>query len=304
VKSVDPTRVCLLATVYLPYRWMAEITADLIELHWPEHPPLFFCGLKDEEAGDLPILPLRSEGGPRIWASFALDAARELAARGFELCYFLLEDQPPLARCNHKHLMETLPSLINSLPASYIGLMGWDNRRFNYGSPILPPSHFRLMHHVDPGTPRFHLHTSLFRMDTLVRCLKATAASAQPTPWGFEKLCDKADAPLPAEDKNSCYQICGEELYENRPSAWNRAARAAERWFYHRAMSLYQPLARVGLGKLFWETMGYENVFFDGPYPMFYAGVMSRGGVNRHLVRYLQKRNPELLQKIREGSSS
>lgn len=302
MNPVDPSKVCLLVTVYLPYQWMAEITAELIDRHWPDHPPLFFCGLTATEAGKLTVIPFSGDPSKRIWAAFAGDAARELRSHGFELCYFLLEDQPPLACCHSRHLSGTLPDLMNSLPASYIGLMGWDNRRFNYRSPVLPRHQYRLMHHVAPKTPRFHLHPSLFRMDSLIRCLDASAASTQPTPWGFEKLCDKATAPLPEEDKASCYQICGEELSMQRLSRCRRKFRALERALYHRAMSLYKPLESLGLGKAFWNIMGYENIFFDGPYPMFYAGVMSRGGLNPHLVRHLQTTEPSLLKRIRKGA--
>lgn len=286
---INPRKLCVLITVYHPYRWVAPFTWRLIDTLWQDHPPVFFCGLTAKEAGDLPNLPCRQPGLPRVWAEFAFDAARELQERGFELCYFLLEDHPPLGRCHARHLNETLPTLMETLPASYIGLMGWDNRRFaTRAGPLLPRSLHRLMHLVKPNAPRFHLHPSLFRVETLVSCLAALRRSEKPNPWGFEKLCDKPDAPLPDESKRACYQICGEELAENATGPALRLLRNFERAFYHKAMNLFAPLNRIGLGMRFWDALGFDNFFYRGPYPMFYSGVMSRGRVNPFLIRHLR----------------
>jgi len=298
MKPIDPARLCLLVTVYHPYRWVAPLTRKLLDRFWPDHPPLFFCGLTSEEAGDLPHIAWPDSALPRVWADFALAAARELQARGFEACYFLLEDHPPLAPCHQDHLNHTLPRALNELPASYVALMGWDNRRFaTRGGPI--GGRHRLMHLTAPQAPRFHLHPSLFRMEALVACLENLAASAKPNPWGFEKLNDKVDAALPEEFKAHCHQISGEELALQKPSVLEQAARMAERQFYHRAMSLFPLLNKVGLGMTFWDALGFDNFFYNGPFPMFYSGVMARGRVNPAFLRHLEQHPnppPEFLE--------
>lgn len=281
------TDVSILVSVYHPYRWTAFFTRELIETYWPDHPPLFFCGLTPEEAGTLPHLPVEEEAHPRVWGHFVLDAARELRARGFTKTYFLLEDHPPLAACHAEHLNRTLPTFIDSLPAAYIGLMGWDNRRFVTRAPLTGPHRF--MHLTPPRAPRFHLHPSLFRLDALIACLELLVSREKPNPWGFEKYCDKLDAPLPEEFKSTCYQICGEELALRPPSPVGRATAAAERFFYHRMMSLFPPLQRIGLGMKFWDTLGFDNYFYNGPFPMFYSGIMSRGRVNPFFLRFIRK---------------
>ncbi len=277
---------CILISVYHPYRWTAFFTHELLEKYWPDHPPIFFCGLTAEEAGSLPHLPVRQQELPRVWGHFVLDAARELKERGFTKCYFLLEDHPPLADCAGRHLNETLPALLDELPASYIGLMGWDNRRFVTKAPITGPHRF--MHLTPERSPRFHLHPSLFRMEALISCLELLVRRDKPTPWGFEKICDKPDADLPVEFKATCYQICGEELALHRPGAIGRMTAASERFFYHRMMNLFAPLNRIGLGMKFWDHLGFDDFFFNGPLPMFYSGIMSRGRVNPFFLRYLQ----------------
>ena len=286
---VDPSKLCVLVTVYHPYLWCAGFTMELLDRFWPAHPPVFFCGLTAEEAGGLPHIPIRNPEQPRVWAEFARDAAKELRGRGFELVYFLLEDHPPLGPCHDRHLNVTLPGLMNTLPASYIGLLGWDNRRFAVkGGPILPAGQFRLMHLTAPRAPRFHLHPSLFRMETLVACFEALCLSERPNPWGFEKLCDKPDAPLPDEDKAACYQICGEALALRDPGGPARGLRAAERFLFHRAMSVVPHLRKVGWDMAFWDALGFDNFFYEGPLPIFYSGIMSRKRVNPYFLRHLK----------------
>ncbi len=133
----------------------------------------------------------------------------------------------------------------------------------------------------------FHLHPSLFRLDALIACLELLVRQDKPTPWGFEKICDKPDADLPEEFKAACYQVCGEELALNPPGPADRLRSAAERFFYHRMMNLYSPLNRVGLGMKFWDGLGFDDFFYNGPLPMFYSGIMSRGRVNPFFLRYL-----------------
>lgn len=284
-------RLCILITVYHPYRWTARFTWQMIQKFWPGHPPVFFCGLTAEEAGDLPHIPVAEASLPRVWADFAFQAAEQLRAEGYEAVYFFLEDHMPLDHCHVSHLRDLLPSLLNSLPASYIGLMGWDNRRFaTRGGPVLPPEMHRLMHLTTAQAPRFHLHPSLFRMEALVACLDALRKYPKPNPWGFEKLCDKLDAPLPEEFKSSCYQVCGSELAGRKPGAVQSLCNAVERWIYHRAMALVPLASKVNWGTRLAKAVGFDNFFYNGPFPMFYSGVMAGGKVNPFFLRYLQRR--------------
>ncbi len=281
-----PDDLCMLVSVYHPYRWTAFFTRELIDAFWPDHPPLHFCGLTSEEAGTLPHIPARQPELPRAWGRFVLDACLELKSRGFTKCYFLLEDHPPLGPCHAEHLNKMLPALLDEIPASYIGLMGWDNRRFVTRAPITGPHRF--MHLTSPRAPRFHLHPSLFRLDALIACLELLVQQENPTPVRFEKVCEKPAARLPEEFKASCYQICGEDLALHPPGSAGRMGAWAERFFYHRMMNLYAPLERFGLGMKFWDALGFDDYFYNGPYPMFYSGIMSRGRVNPYFLKYLE----------------
>ena len=283
--------ICILASVYFPYRWVAEPTRRLIDAFWPDHPPLFFCGLTSEEAGALPHIPCNETAHPRSWAGFVKGAAVELQRRGFRQCYFLLEDQPPLAPCHSGHLAKTLPRLLDSLGGAYCGLMGWDSRRFTCRAPLLPEARHRLMHLTPPKAPRFHLHPALWNLAALEACASLTLRESQHTPWRFEKTCDKPDAELSEEMKAGCYQISAESLME---TAWPKKLRGTlERFAFHRLMAL-SPLAhRLGIGPAYWDAVGFDDFLYEGPYPMFYAGVMSRGRLNPFFRRWvLSQKNP------------
>ena len=289
-----PVMLCILVSVYHPYRWVAPLTARLIEEFWPDHPPVFFCGLTSEEAGDLPHVACREEPHPRSWAGFVKDACAELRGRGFTQCYFLGEDHAPLAPCDSGYLLGTLPRLLEELGGVYAGLMGWDNRRYTTRAPVLGKEHGRMMHLTVPEAPRFHLHPSLWRLEVLEACAQLVTRGPKHTPWQFERVCDRPDADLPEKWKRGCYQICADALLP--APGWRKAGRAVERFVFHRLMALYPVARKLGEGPEFWDAVGFDDFFYPGPYPMFYSGVMSRGRLNPFLRRWLGRRvNPHPL---------
>jgi hypothetical protein len=84
-----------------------------------------------------------------------------------------------------------------------------------------------------------------------------------------------------------------------KPTALQHAARTAERQFYHRAMNLFPLFNRIGLGMKYWDALGFDDFFYDGPFPMFYSGVMARGRVSPAFLRYLKRQPnppPEFLE--------
>ena len=74
LEPIREDRLCVLITVYHPYRWTAPFTWQMIQKFWPEHPPVFFCGLTAEEAGDLPHIPVDDGALPRVWAGVVVAA--------------------------------------------------------------------------------------------------------------------------------------------------------------------------------------------------------------------------------------
>ena len=279
--------LCILSPVFHGYRWLAPFMSEALDCYWPKHPPVFYCGLTAEEAGGLEMLPLGEPALPRDWLVFVREAALELQRRGYSQCYLLLEEHLPLAPCHVRHLNETLPALMEELAAAYISLMGWDNRRYSTRAPLLDARHFQLMHLSTPRAPRFHLHPSLWRLDALIGCLELALRDPVHSTWRFEKVAEKSDADLSAEWKRGCYQICGRAMALN-PSG-KHAARASQ-FVFHKLMALYPHIPSRALAKRYWHWVGFDNFFYNGPYPMFFSGVMAKGQLNPHLARFVKKR--------------
>ena len=276
--------LCILSPVYHGYRWVAPFMAEGLERYWPGHPPVYYCGLRKEEAGALPTLPLGEPALPRDWLVFVHEAALELQRRGYRQCYLLLEEHLPLGPCHARHLNETLPAMMTDLAAVYIGLMGWDNRRYSTRAPLLDAAHFQMMHLSTPQAPRFHLHPSLWRLDALIGCLELTLREAVHSTWHFEKVNEKSGADLPAEWKRGCYQVCGRAMAVEPQG--ELAARASQ-FVFHKLMALCPHLPNA-LVKRYWHWLGFDDFFYHGPYPMFFSGIMAKGQLNPYFVRFMQ----------------
>lgn len=293
----EASRLCILVPVYHPYRWVAPFMQQSLDRYWADHPPVFYCGLLAEEAGALPALPLRDAALPRDWPAFVRDAVDELKARGFDKCYLLLEEHLPLAACHSRNLNSALPRLLDQLGGAYIGLMGWDNRRFSTRAPILGASAFRLMHLTTPDAPRFHLHPSLWRLEALRDCLELTLREAVHTPWRFEKVSERPDAALEERWKNGCYLVCSRTLAHAPPGRWKALTQWVERFIFHKLMALYPLLPGGKVRAAFWRAVGFDDFFYPGPYPMFFSGVMAKGTLNPYFVKFMNRhphRRPHL----------
>ncbi len=277
-------RTCILVPVYYPYRWLAPFMQRCLDEFWQDHPPVFFCGLEADDVGALLTLPLREPALPRDWTKFVRDAVTEVTNRGFETCYLILEEHLPLALCHARHLNTTLPKLLDQLAGAYIGLMGWDNRRFSTRAPVLDAASYRLMHLTTPDAPRFHLHPSLWRLDALRDCLALALEDSIHTPWRFEKVTEKHDAALPARWRNGCYQVCGSAMSAN---PMNALMQRIERFIFLRLMAIYPLLPAGRMADGYWRTIGFDNFFYNGPYPMFFSGVMVKGKLNPYFAKYI-----------------
>lgn len=285
-------RLAILSPVYEGYRWLAPFMSELLDRFWPGHPPLFFCGLSPGEAVGLPLAAGRPPGKP-AWADFVLPGATWLRQQGFESCYLLLEEHLPLGPCNAAYLNRELPQLMEELGGVYASLMGWDNRRYLIRGTFVSGKASGLLRLDKPEAPRFHLHPAWWRLDALEACLRNAISGGGGTAWAFEKINDRWSAPLPEEWKRGCFQIEGWPAAVLRGGRFAAAAHKLSCAFYRLLMRLYPLFARAGIGAWYWAALGFDNFFYRGPYPMFYSGVMTKGGLNRHWLRWISSR-PEL----------
>lgn len=295
-------KTAILVPVWINYRWVAPLTKRLIDEQWSEHPDLWFCGLEEAPGAEWNVVPLRPTTERMNWTAVLRDGVEGLIERGYDTLYIIAEEHVPLGRCHARVLNELLPAKMEELEAVYISLMGWDNRRYVSKSPVLGPEHHEFKHLTRPGDPRFHLHPALWRSDVALACCEEALkdASARGSAWHFEKAPARESSGLPPAWSVGCYQIRASALALERPGWQRRVAGPVERFFFHKAMALLPHLPGT------WRTMAarwipFDDVFCDGPYPMFYSGIMAKGGINRFFKRYLSEKNPALWREIVEA---
>lgn len=296
-------KVGILVPVWREYEWIAPITRRMLANHWPSHPDLWFCGLGGDITGDLQAIPLDPEVDRSNWTRVLLAGVQGMKAVGFDAIYLIAEEHIPLAACHEEHLNKTLPALMDTLSATYISLMGWDNRRYPSKNPVLGPELHYMRRLVPDDEPRFHLHPALWKVSVLEECchLALKDSSKNGSAWHFEKACGSLGNELPKKAKDGCYQIHADSLSLKGKGAVPRAFSAAERFLFHKLMALYPLIPEGRPAAMYWEFLGFDNVFCNGPYPMFFSGIMAKGRMNPLLEKFLQRRNPRLLSEILEA---
>lgn len=289
----------ILVPVWVNYRWVTPLTKCLIDSHWPDHPEIWFCGLEAPPDKGWNVIPMSKPEECKNWTRVLLDGVEGMIASGFDSLYIIPEEHIPISNCRANDLNRTLPDLMLRLDALYISLMGWDNRRFVSKSPVLPRSEHQLKHLTGPRDPRFHLHPALWNAEAARTCCKIALEnkSAGGSAWHFEKCTAGSGAPIPADWKSRCYQIRASALSTHPQSRTRAALSWCERAFFHKLMAVVTHLPKAW-ASLYLRLIPFDDVFCDGPYPMFYSGIMTKGGLNRFFVRFLRKKDPALLDQI------
>jgi hypothetical protein len=266
----------------------------LLDIYWPGHPRHFFIGSK---GWNLPGEVLDPGGDPhdgKNWSWMLLQGVRKVREMGYSECYLIAEEHLPLGPCHKIHLEESIPNQARQLGAKYIGLMGWDNRRFPIKSPVLSKEMYLWKHLSAKKGPRFHLHPAYWDLQTLEECcnLALEDVTANGSAWHFEKACGDFRAPLPVQD---CYQICGGAMSLHPPSSL--VPRLISRWFYLKLMALIPHLPH-SLRKGYFDLMRFDQVFCDGPYPMIFSGALAKGKMNPSLVRMKRLIHPVAYREV------
>lgn len=268
------------------YAPLARYTRSAIGAEWPDHPEIFESGLSTPGPGRLPL-----DADPRDWMAVTRSAANALRERGFRSVYLLLEDHPPLGRCNAAALNRRLPEALEVLDATSIALSGYGQRRTVHGETVRWRGR-----HFDRVPVRqlwkFPLHPALWNLERLIAILDFLMERLPPgdrTPWAFERVGGDPNSTMPRRLNAHSYRIDGLE-WTGRPGARLRhlpvsgAQLAGDVWKFLVRITA-GPRARAAWDQsLRWLYCGY-----DGPYPLFWSGAMQKGRPNPDLLRYLSR---------------
>ena len=284
---------CILLSTCDKYLKMAGFTRAMIDRCWAAHPPVFFCGAKNASGPEW--LPLRND--PADWVGITASAADDLMIRGYEKCYLILDDHLPLGPCNEEHLNRTLPELMDKLNAAYIGLYGWDQRTQSRGT-LLGREHYRLQKQDSAFLWQFSLHPALWDLRALKELLSSlmqTQNLALRSPWAFERRSGSEAFTVPESCRSRAYRICGLSMLGGK----NRGLRKYSRLLEFRLIDcvrLFFILVHAGKALARWDAfMSPEYDFHDGPYPLYWSGVLRKGNVNENLIRFLRARRRTIM---------
>jgi hypothetical protein len=277
---------CILISTHDRYRPVAEFTRDMIDKYWKDHPQVFICGCSGKAgAGDL---PLRDD--PKDWIGILYSAAEDLLKAGYDKAYLIIDDCPPIFECNEHHLGTTLPGLMDRLKASHISLIGWDQRRFNKGE-ILGSDLWRVQKQAEDFPWRYSAGPGLWNLRALRDILSVLVPTDHPmsrSAWAFERRLGRGEVVLPEEWRNSSYRIYGwDMLGGNFPWLRKISRQVAYRVYDLCRFTVRWTAGRRALSKLD-AVISIETYLYDGPYPTYWQGVMTKGRFNEDLGAYLK----------------
>jgi hypothetical protein len=267
---------------YVP---VARYTIGRLDAWWPGHPEVFVCGLAGASPPFERCLPLAAD--PRDWVGIALDAVAEVQARGVEWLYLILDDHPPFGPCNADYLNRRLPQNAGELGAIQVNLLGWDQHQPQDGA-VLAPAHLCWQRNSPSFRWKLSLHPGFWHVPTLQAILRrlrsdfADVTSAR----AFESRADDACRRLDPGLLERTYRVRGDGYA------------AGTRWFEARAsrraalkvLQICDLASRVGGARAraaAAAALGTYLGYCNGPYPMYWSGLVRQGRRHEEAVRFL-----------------
>jgi len=270
---ITTSDVCILILTCDRYRPVAEWTQHRIVTDWPDHPPLFVHGLGDD----------------RDWMTVALHGVSERLAEGFRWIYLILDDHPPVGKCNAQAMNTTLPELARKLDAVNICLLGWGQRREREGE-ILSSRDGALRRNDLSFRWKFSLHPSLWSAEKLRELLEIRLgqfAGSDRTAWNFERHRDQPDGPVGPHLLGNTYRVHGARMAVPESSAAEFLRQPALLGF-----DVFRFALRIAGGQNRRDQFDRENLwlyhYYRGPYPILWSGAMRQGRPSRDFENFLR----------------
>lgn len=272
----SPHSICILMPTCHRYRPVAKWTIKRLDSCWPGHPEIILCGIRD-----LPgyrCLPFISD--ERDWTGIALEAAALLLQDGYQWLYLILDDHAPFGLCNNAYLNQLLPGVAGSVNAGCVSLCPWDGLQRSRGD-ILPDHQLGLCLLPETDKWRYSLHPGLWRIEFFHSLLdQVSKMPGGTTARGFEAVAGRESGrQYPVH--NQAYRVAGRSYALSRgplDTGSQRLLFHARRWFIRRFSS--------GALAAFDARNQYITRFMNGPYPIFWSGLMHHG-IHLEALRYL-----------------
>lgn len=293
-------KVCVLIATTHKYLWVAKFTRSMVELYWPDHPDIYFSGVKKYDSSN-EWLPFNRDTAD--WTGALYDATGELIRLGYSAVYLILDDHPPLARCNGIHLNNTIPEMMAEFDAVYIGLNGWgQGRTGRRPNGKIIKDHYWLENTSESFAWKYSLHPALWNLESLKRIAEMVLKEnikEVPSSWIFERYAGAPEAKIPEDWKNQSYRICG---YKMAVSFTQKIIRKLELIMCRILISVSTRMFGGAAGKKMENRVNFINQYYEGAYPLFWSGVMQKGKINAELISFLKYRNKRAYLRKLDGA--
>lgn len=276
--------LCILISTCDAYNQLAFWTEAIINRFWHPHPDVFFCG--SGKSIGYNWIPMTRD--PVDWMGITLDAAVTLKEHGYQKCYLILDDHPPVFSCHARHLNETIPQLMDKVQAIYIGLNGWGQPGRERNGHVLGEEYY-YVENVSPEYPwKYQLHPGLWRVSGLIEILELlinTLPLERHNPWSFERRSGESDSPLRDAVKRSAFRIHGASM----------TAKPLRNTIFNLERGVFRAV-RYLVGRIFGESgwrwvdnkWNFIDHYYEGPYPLIWKGAISKGKKNLQYLRLLR----------------
>lgn len=277
-------KTCILVSTCDRYKVFAELTASLIGQHWDNHPPVYFSGADVD--GMENWLPLQDD--PKDWVSITKHALEELSSLGFQHCYMILDDHPPVTACHAAHLNQTLPEMMDELDAVTICLNGAGYWRPGPEGKLLGKKHYGLEQMADSHPWKFQLHPALWNIgafiDLLDLLLDGTTTAGR-TPWVFERMLGNLGDNTPEHLKRGSYRVNGRKMSASKMSV---VRDIIEKRTFDIVRSVMGKLFGIDMWKGIDSSWGWVYKYYEGPYPVIWSGMLRAGAANNDFLSWLR----------------
>jgi hypothetical protein len=181
------SETCILISSHDRYASLAHFTQTQIDKQWQDHPAVYFSELSALNVSGL--LEFRRDSVD--WIDVTLDVVQDLLSHGYRSIYLILDDHPPLGRCQQDLLNHVLTNILAEREATTISLFESGQGRQAAGQTTVDvcgglealPESYLWKYSLHLGLWSLSkLRVLLGRLDADLTCLDARH------PWSFERI--------------------------------------------------------------------------------------------------------------------
>lgn len=266
------------------YRDICNTGIAWLQAYWKNHPPIYVCGVCEFPGQNTLTFTVHS----RNWIGIAYEAVTQLENEGVDYLYLILDDHPPVAKCNETFLNEDLPKKAYDLCATWISLAGWDQFRPAKGV-VLDSEDLEMMHNAEDYAWNMNLHPGLWNLSVMKRLL---AELIKQYPDGgsardFESIVKTIQYPKLESDRKALFRISGD--YSACGDRWFK--RKLNRRIIRYLIHMIRFSAKTASPSLLDKTDAYlkpYTEYLNGAYPMIWSGLMQNGEANETAHRFMK----------------